>query len=352
MIPDTIVAVREKTDVAEARRRAAEFAGFDQKYAGALNIVVTEAASNLVKHGNGGHIVIHRTGLRSGAAVDVIAIDSGPGIPDVARCLADGYSTAGTPGTGLGAISRAASFLDIYSAPKKGAVLAARVGPASESNHQPYEIGAICAPYPGESVSGDCWGIEATGLSWRVALGDGLGHGIFAAQAADAGIEAVMNERQAQPSVALECAHQRLRATRGAAMSVADVNPTAGAVSFSGVGNVAGAIVQDAATRRQMVSTNGTLGHEMRAAVQYQYPMSRGALVIVHSDGLSANWTLEKYPGLFHRHPAVVAGVLFRDHRRQRDDATVVVVRALPPQTAARKEPAQTAARKEMENGF
>jgi hypothetical protein len=78
-----------------------------------------------------------------------------------------------------------------------------------------------------------------------------------------------------------------------------------------------------------MLSTNGTLGHEMRAAVQYQYPLSRRALVIMHSDGLSANWSLDKYPGLFQRHPAVVAGVLFRDHRRERDDATVVVVRAL-----------------------
>ena len=329
LLPDIIVAVQEKTDVAEARRCAAEFAGFDQRYAGALNIVVTEVATNLIKHGHGGHVVIHRTGLRSGSPVDVIAIDNGPGIPDVARCLADGYSTAGTPGTGLGAISRAAGFLDIYSAPNKGVVLAARVGPASESNHQRYEIGAVCAAYPGESVSGDCWGFDATGASWRLALGDGLGHGFFAAQASDAGIEAVMNERQAPPSVALDRAHQLLRATRGAAMSVADIDPGAGAVSFSGVGNVAGAIVQDATTRRQMLSTNGTLGHEMRPAVQYQYPLSRGALVIIHSDGLSASWALEKYPGLFNRHPAVIAGVLFRDHRRQRDDATIVVIRPL-----------------------
>ena len=331
MIPDTIVAVREKTDVAEARRCAAEFAGFDQKYAGSLNLIVTEAASNLVKHGNGGHIVIHRTGHRSGSSVDVIAIDNGPGIPDVSRCLADGYSTAGTPGTGLGAISRAATFLDIYSAPQKGAVLAARVGPVSESGRQLFEIGAVCAAYPGEPVSGDSWNLDASGGSWRLALGDGLGHGVFAAQAADAAIEAVMGEREAQPSVALDRAHQRLKPTRGAAMSLADINPEAGTVWFAGVGNVAGAIVQDALARRQMLSTNGTLGHEMRAAVQYQYPLARGALVIVHSDGLSANWSLEKYPGLFHRHPAVIAGVLFRDHRRQRDDATVVVLRVLKP---------------------
>jgi hypothetical protein len=67
----------------------------------------------------------------------------------------------------------------------------------------------------------------------------------------------------------------------------------------------------------------------MRPAQQYQYPLPPDALLVVHSDGLSANWSLEKYPGLFFRHPAVIAAALFRDHRRQRDDATIVVVRSL-----------------------
>jgi anti-sigma regulatory factor (Ser/Thr protein kinase) len=322
-----IVAVREKTDVAEARRRAAEFAAFDQKHAGALNIVVTEAATNLVKHGGGGDLIVHRTDQALGSPVDVIAIDQGPGIADVARCLADGYSTAGSPGTGLGAISRASSFFDIYSEPQKGVVLVARVGPNSADRHR-LEIGAICAPYPGETVSGDSLGIEVGASSCRIALGDGLGHGVFAAQASDAAVEAVIADREAQPAAALERAHQRLRATRGAAMGIADLDFDGGAVLFAGVGNVAGALVHDSSPRRQMLSMNGTLGHEMRAPRQYQYPLLRDALVIVHSDGLSTNWSLEKYPGLFHRRPAVIAGALFRDHRRQRDDATIVVVRA------------------------
>jgi anti-sigma regulatory factor (Ser/Thr protein kinase) len=328
LLPDTVINVREKTDVAEARRRAAEAAGFDQKHAGALNIVVTEVASNLVKHGNGGDLIVHRTSPRPGSPVDVIAIDRGPGISDLGRSLGDGYSTVGTPGTGLGAISRAASFFDIWSEPQKGVVLMARVGPPATPDHPQLEIGAVCAAYPGEAVSGDSWGIRTEGASWRIALGDGLGHGIFAAQAADAAVETAMEENGQLP-LTFDHAHQRLRATRGAAMSVADVNPAAGAITYSGVGNVVGIIVQDPATRRQMVSMNGTLGHEMRPAQQYQYPLPPDALLVVHSDGLSANWSFEKYPGLFFRHPAVIAAALFRDHRRQRDDATIVVVRSL-----------------------
>jgi hypothetical protein len=39
----------------------------------------------------------------------VIAIDDGPGIADIERSLGDGFSTGGTPGTGLGAVRRLAS---------------------------------------------------------------------------------------------------------------------------------------------------------------------------------------------------------------------------------------------------
>ena len=47
----------------------------------------------------------------------------------------------------------------------------------------------------------------------------------------------------------------------------------------------------------------------------------------MHSDGVKTHWTLEDYPGLVRRHPGLVAGLLFRDFRRERDDATVIVAR-------------------------
>ena len=39
---------------------------------------------------------------------------------------------------------------------------------------------------------------------------------------------------------------------------------------------------------------------------------------------------LDAYPGLAVSHPSLIAGVLFRDHRRGRDDASIVVMRAAP----------------------
>lgn len=55
-----------------------------------------------------------------------------------------------------------------------------------------------------------------------------------------------------------------------------------------------------------------------------------GWLRALHSDGMSARWSISSYPGLFVRHAAVIAGVLYRDHARARDDVTVVVAGIRP----------------------
>jgi hypothetical protein len=47
----------------------------------------------------------------------------------------------------------------------------------------------------------------------------------------------------------------------------------------------------------------------------------------MHSDGLLNHWTLERYPGLAARDPLLIAGVLYRDFSRRRDDVTVVIAR-------------------------
>ena len=53
-------------------------------------------------------------------------------------------------------------------------------------------------------------------------------------------------------------------------------------------------------------------------------------VLILASDGISASWRFDKYPGLPSRHPAVIAGDLYRDYNRGRDDVTVLVAR--PPE--------------------
>ena len=60
--------------------------------------------------------------------------------------------------------------------------------------------------------------------------------------------------------------------------------------------------------------------------VAVDYPVPERGLLIMHSDGLQSRWSLEKYAGLVGQHPGVIAGVLYRDYTRGRDDVTVAAV--------------------------
>jgi anti-sigma regulatory factor (Ser/Thr protein kinase) len=329
---DVVVPVRENTDVARARRvslGAAQAAGLDENEVGALGIVITEAGTNLLKHGGGGEILVrHCAG--PGAAVEVLAIDRGKGMANVERCIEDGYSTAGSPGNGLGAIRRLSLHFDCFSAPDQGTVLLARIGRRDSSRvNGAFEVGAICAPAPAEEVSGDSWLVQFDSHACRVYVADGLGHGPAAAEASRVAMQAARENPSLAPSALIDAAHSRMRATRGAALAVAEIRLQERQVAYSGVGNISGAILTEANTRRQMVSMNGTAGHEMRAAREFQYPWENNPLLVLHSDGLNTHWAIDKYAGLFRKHPSVIAGVVFRDCRRGKDDATVVVVRHL-----------------------
>src|SRR4051812_19083356 len=105
------VPVTESSQVSAARfeaRELADRAGFDETDVHRVGLVATELATNLVKHATDGVLLIRITASSPDGEIELLSIDRGPGIYDVGRCLSDGHSTAGSPGTGLGAIRRLA----------------------------------------------------------------------------------------------------------------------------------------------------------------------------------------------------------------------------------------------------
>ena len=76
---------------------------------------MTEAATNILRHGGGGEIVLDARSYDHSGEVNILALD-GPGMANVQDCLRDGVSTADSAGTGLGAIQRQSDHFDIYSA--------------------------------------------------------------------------------------------------------------------------------------------------------------------------------------------------------------------------------------------
>lgn len=331
----------EASQTGEARRIAValgESLGFDETRRGELAIVVTEAATNLVKHARQGELLLRplTDGARRG--LEVLAVDRGPGLADVERAIGDGFSTAGSPGTGLGAMRRLASVFDVHSLPGAGTTTLAvvwaddaarRVG-GRQSGPQPavgaFDVGAVSLPHPAERVCGDAWAVHATRDAAVLLVADGLGHGPQAAAAAEAAMASFAADPDRPPAEIVERSHEALRQTRGAAMAVARVEPGAGRLRYAGVGNISG-VVLGGERQQNMVSHSGTVGHQMRRVQEFVYEWGAGAVLVMHSDGLTTSWRLDRYPGLLRRHPSLVAATLYRDATRGRDDATVVVLR-------------------------
>jgi anti-sigma regulatory factor (Ser/Thr protein kinase) len=331
LYPQLNFPITHASDVAAARRagqKLADALGFDDVKAGRLAIIITEAATNILKHAGEGTVTIMRT--QSGVAmpgVDVVAVDNGPGIGDLEFSLRDGVSTAGTAGTGLGALRRQADEFDVWTQHGRGAAFFMRVWRgAAPPEPCGMEIGALCTPLAGEDACGDGWAVSCDPDGATVLGVDGLGHGPEAAKAAAGAIHALEKRPSAAPEEVLRTAHELLRLTRGAALSVARIDYGGDDVRFAGIGNVGG-LVYDGTARRALVSHNGIVGHNMRKVQEFAAPFPPGALCVLYSDGIQSQWDLGDYPGLHVRAPALVAAVLMRDFIRRRDDAMVLVAR-------------------------
>lgn len=307
--------IEERSQAAEARRIAMLFAerlGYSEEKVGKVGVVATEAATNLVKHGKRAEMLLST----EGSALELLAIDRGPGM-DVAECLRDGYSTTGTHGSGLGAISRMSDQFDAYSN-HLGTVLWAAFG------RKDCKYGVARVPKKGETVCGDSWSVVENRSTTWILMADGLGHGEFAAAAADRAVQSFENGRFQSITGMMEDIHSSLRATRGAAAAIAAVEGAT--VSYCGLGNIA-TVLYAGGSNVHMVSFNGTAGVEARKIASFTYKWNPSAMLIMHSDGLQTQWTLDKYSGILRSSPAVIAGVLYRDFNRGRDDATVLVMR-------------------------
>ena len=323
--------ISESSQVAQVRRftsELAEDAGFNESQAGGVALVTTELATNLLKHASRGEIVVRPIVNRGIGGVELLALDKGPGIANLAESLRDGYSTAGSAGTGLGAIARLAAEFDIQTQPAKGTAVLARLwaGKLADKSEDHIVIGAICKPMRGETRCGDGWGCELLAERCILVLVDGLGHGTGAAAAAEVAVASVRQHRAKAPAEIVQHAHDALRATRGAALAVAEIDWAQQSLRFCGIGNICASIIAGD-NLRHLVSYNGTAGHEARKIVEFTYPWSANALLIMHSDGLMTRWNLQAYPGLLQRHPSLIAGVLYRDFVRGRDDVTVLAAK-------------------------
>jgi serine/threonine-protein kinase RsbT len=91
-----------------------------------IEIMILELARNILRHANGaGDITVEIVQQQQRRGLLITARDDGPGIPDIAQALQDGFSTAGTLGAGLPGVRRLADEFAIESEPGSGTVVKA-----------------------------------------------------------------------------------------------------------------------------------------------------------------------------------------------------------------------------------
>jgi anti-sigma regulatory factor (Ser/Thr protein kinase) len=313
----------------EARRAAVEFAesiGMSETDRGKVAIAVTEMATNLFKHAHHGKIICAAVTHDQTLGLRVLAIDKGPGIPNVSAALQDGYSTYGSAGNGLGAVRRLSTVFDLYSAPAIGTCILAEFWPNKKSSAPPISLGVISLAMRGELVCGDGWGTRAQDGHSFFMLVDGLGHGTFAAEAAREAERVLADSHSTSAASILRDCHDALKKTRGAAAAIAEISHEKGILTYAGVGNISATVI-DGHSRRGIANHNGTLGHQMHKLQEFTVPWNAESILIMHSDGLGSKWDLNQYPGLASKHPTLIAAMLYRDFLRERDDVTVMAAK-------------------------
>ncbi|MFF3907978.1 SpoIIE family protein phosphatase [Streptomyces sp. NPDC001848] len=341
-------------DVAVAAREACDHAGFDDGRSAAAVLVATELATNLLKHAGGGRILIDTVdadltpeAAAGETALQIVAIDHGPGIPDLAAALGDGFSTTASLGAGLGTCGRIADDFDLHSAPGRGTVALARIRASSgrrrygharqvhaRHDHAPVWAGGVNIPLTGLQ-SGDAWACVRFGERITMLLADGLGHGPAAAQASDAAVRQLRESAHLPPAELLGVLHTVLRSTRGAAVAVAQLDLAQGSLEFSGIGNI-GARFRSDGGWQHLLSHPGIVGAHRPAHIpRRRLPWSPDCLLVLHSDGLPSRWSLRDDVPTAELDPGVTAAVIVRDAssaaRPVRDDTTVTVLSPTPP---------------------
>jgi anti-sigma regulatory factor (Ser/Thr protein kinase) len=315
--------------VGDVRRTAAAVGkrlGFSPERVGEVSIIATELAHNAVVHGTAGTALVRIHRHAAGPTLDLLVADSGPGIVDLATALADGESSRGTLGVGLGAARRLANHFEIYSTAPSGTVVWAQVGAQSAAVAGPSRIDGLTRPIAGEVVCGDAWAGAEAPERIAVLIADGLGHGELAAQASRAAIEAFSAQPWLGSRQLIELAHQRLQGGRGAAALAVELDLGSRVLSWTGVGNIAGRVLGPARTIN-LASRPGIVGQRMPRLQEEQVPLEDGSVVVLHSDGLTTKWTMERWRGLVVRSPTVIAGALLQWAGLRQDDASIVAIR-------------------------
>ena len=177
-----------------------------------------------------------------------------------------------------------------------------------------------------ELESGDLHVVAVSGHGALVALMDGLGHGPEAAAAAQAAVSLLESGVGDSVSDLVQRCHERLRKTRGVAMSLASFNARDASMTWTGVGNVDGVLLRCGKPPRAILMRGGVVGYKLPSLHLDTIAVSPGDLLVMATDGIRSGFSA----GLsIDGSPRELAESILARFAKRTDDAHVVVARYL-----------------------
>jgi anti-sigma regulatory factor (Ser/Thr protein kinase) len=331
LLPQTIE-IQHSSDISKARQAAnslGEDLGFDPTACEEISLAMTELATNLVKHAQGGKLTLTPLDESGRIGLAIESVDSGPGIADVEQALTDRFSTVGTRGTGLGAINRLMDNLDITSELGRGTSIIARkwIRLQNTSIHPcPLAFGVATRPRITGEENGDAFVIKQWAESALVGVIDGLGHGQMAHHAAQAARQYVDSHFDLQLDQIFQGVGRACRATRGVVMALARFDWGLSRLVFASVGNIEVRVFPSSVPFSFSIR-RGVIGLNAPNAVVTEHPWSLDNVLVLHSDGLRTHWDWKDFSGLANQPAPSLAKNFLRLLAKEEDDATVIVVR-------------------------
>jgi anti-sigma regulatory factor (Ser/Thr protein kinase) len=301
-------------------------AQFSARRLAEIDIVVAEIVSNLAKHASGGEVFVKLIEEKGVQGIEILSMDSGPGINDLKQMMQDGSSSKNTLGHGLGAIRRLTDFFQIYTQKGWGTLLLTRIFEkkvVAEKQRMATDVQALVVPKPGETECGDGFYFKQSKDHIKLFLGDGLGHGKEAALAVNKAIEAFKLCPEESPAENLRFINQSVKKTRGLVATIAIFHVRERRWSICGLGNI-GTKFYSAGGVKTHSPYNGIVGLNMPNSMKDQdVPFEPGQCLVMCSDGLKSKWDVLKFPGILRNDLSLLNAALFKEFARNTDDTSI-----------------------------
>lgn len=313
--------------------------------------VVSELGMNIIKYAGHGSLTLSVEGGARGY-MEVLAEDQGPGILDMDQAMTESFSSRGTLGLGLSGVRRMSDTFDIRSSPGAGTTVRARrnfnalpsaadtvpVAPATPAQVQFARVNAGPAgasewqhalarrPCYGEVVTGDGSLMQPLARGVLAAIIDVLGHGERAHMLARFCERWLAANAHADVAGLVQSLHREIKGSLGAALTLAYLDIEARSMTVVGVGNTRlyGLRTPSLCIEAQPGIVGGGNLPRLRPSVVSIAPED---VLLLTSDGISEQLDVQDLQAIRHHPVHRIAQQVLRDHGKDYDDATCMVLR-------------------------